>query len=154
GDGPATDPVPLQHLSAAVAAHVGNITIDRAPFLPLYQPNGALAGIVAMDDATNLNFYPDETFTNPTRLLTSIKTFWAKQDPATSQYSDVSANPGYSYLIVEPQTTQNQGYIEGPVSLYRVDSSGSISPDLYDFAASYPNGVANGLFVDSGNVYF
>jgi hypothetical protein len=128
-DGPTTDPTPLPALQ-----------IDS--ILPLYRPDGALAGILAIDTSNNLNFYPDETFTHPVLLLASVSHFASIQDPPAGLVGRISANPTYSYLLVTPL---NPG---GSQSIYRIDYSGSLSPDLYD------SPLISNYFVDSGNLYF
>ena len=129
-DGPGQAPVSLPSLAGV--------------FMPLYQPNGALAGIVALDDSHNLNFYPDQTFTNPTRLLANVDYFTSVQAPASSPLSFISGNPGYSFLIVQPLA----GF--GTNGIYRVDYSGTISARLFDLQG-WTN---NGAVVDSGSLYF
>jgi hypothetical protein len=129
-DGPTTDPTPLPAL-------------QMDSILPLYRPDGALAGIVAIDTSNNnLNFYPDETFTNPVLLLTSVSSFTPLQERPAGLPARVSANPTYSYLSV--QTLNRTSGVSGAV--YRIDYSGSLSAALYD---SPTYGI-----VDSGNLYF
>ena len=128
-DGPNTDPVSLPTLSSGV--------------LPLYQPDGMLAGLVALDSSHNLNFYRDETFTNPVQLLANIASFYGAQEPPlNARAARLSANPTYSFLVVQPQNTANE-------SIYRIDYSGSISADLYDSPGA---GVGQPI-VDSGSAY-
>jgi hypothetical protein len=132
GDGPTTDPVSLPPL-----------TVFASAVLPLYGPDGTLAGLVAVDSARNLNFYPDETFTNPKVLLTKVGYFTPEQEPHAGPISTVSTDPTYSFLIVQPTGSASQS-----AGVYRVDFSGSISGHLYDMVS------ANGTVVDSGNLYF
>jgi hypothetical protein len=129
GDGPATDPVNLPAL--------------RGSILPLYRPDGVLAGLVAMDASNNLNFYPDETFANPRLLLANVAYFAPLQEASAGAISRISSDPTYSFLEVTPANSNS-----GLRSVYRVDSSGSISADLYDILSEFRNAV-----VDSGNLY-
>jgi hypothetical protein len=123
-DSPSTDPVTLPSFAGTI--------------VPLYQPSGALAGIVAVDGSTNhLNFYADETFTNPTQLL-------ADAGPLDD---GIDAGSGYTYLVVQPAGAT----ITSPVgSLYRIDSTGTLSSDLYDFQGS--GGILG--VTDPDHVYF
>jgi hypothetical protein len=143
-DSPDTAPLNLPYISTSTQ---GDTPPIYTPILPLYRPNGALVGLVTMDKSSNLNFYPDETFTNPVRLLANVQAFWAEQaPPPLSSRANVSTEPGYSYLVV--QTPTSAGSVAA--SVYRVDYSGTISPDLYD--AQFP--YLDDAVVDSGNVYF
>src|SRR5262249_38740931 len=127
GDGSTTAPVELPEL--------------RGPILPLYRPDGALAGIVAIDAADNLNFYPDETFANPRLLVPNIGFFMPGQEAKVSPIAPVSTNPTYAFLAAQ------QG-IAGSSSIYRVDYTGAISTNLYDADFS------NGIVVASDTLYF
>jgi hypothetical protein len=129
-DGPTTDPVSLPAL------------LGRT-ILPLYRPDGALAGFVAIDASNNLNFYPDETFTHPQLLLSNAAYFRFQQEIQSGPISTISADPTYSFLLVAPSLGASS------TAVHRVDYSGSISADLYDL------GGGNGSpLVDSGNLYF
>jgi hypothetical protein len=110
-DGPTTDPVAIPSLSG--------------PVLPLYRPDGMLAGLVAIDATSQLNFYPDETFANPRVLLTNVFTF---RTPSNGR-PGVATDPTYSFLDVE-----SVGSAPQKNSLYRIDESGTLSPTLYEFA--------------------
>ena len=65
-DGPTTNPVELPALSGSV--------------LPLYRPDGALAGLVAVDAGHHLNFYPDETLATAQLLLANVASFTPEQE--------------------------------------------------------------------------
>jgi hypothetical protein len=134
-DGPTSDPVSLPALSGLALS---------ATVLPLYRPDGALAGLVTTDASNNLDFYPDETFTNPHVLLANIASFTPRQEAPSVPIATISANPIYSFLLVQPS-----GVSSGRSAVYRIDYSGSISADLYDAQNSF-----NGLVVNSGNLYF
>ena len=133
-DSPTTSPVTLPSLSAS----------PSGPILPLYRPDGTLAGLVAIDSSKNLNFYPDETLANPRLLLANANSFQVQQEPQAGPVSTTSANPTYSFLLVRPANS-----VSAPWAVYRVDYSGSISAELYSF-----QGSSDGLAVDSGNLYF
>ena len=128
GDGSTTAPVNLPALSG--------------PILPLYRPDGALAGLVAIDGAHNLNFYPDETFANPRLLLANVGFFIPRQEAKAGPISPISSNPTYSFLVVQPADNT------GASAVYRVDNTGAISADLYDVA-----GFSNGMAVGSDTLY-
>jgi hypothetical protein len=133
-DSATTSPVTLPALSASVVG----------PILPLYRPDGTLAGLVAIDTSKNLNFYPDETLANPQLLLANVAYFTVQQEPKAGPVSATSADPTYSFLLV---TSANS--VSAPSAVYRVDYSGSISANL-----DYFQGSSDGLVADSGNLYF
>src|SRR5262249_32865583 len=80
---------------------------------------------------------------NPRLLRQNVYTFVPEQEASAGQISLISSNPTYSYLLVRTSAAL-------PGATYRVDYSGSISADLYDFQGSYGFGIV----VDSGNMYF
>jgi len=129
-DSPATDPVPLPALSDGIA--------------PLYRPDGTLAGLLAIDSAHNLNLYPDETFTNPKVLLTNAGSFSLEQEPQPFGSYAGSADPTYGFLLVMPAAAGS-----GPLDIYHVDYSGTISSKLYTLQNVY-----NGLLVDAHTLYY
>jgi len=149
-DGAGAQATQLQHLTSYNLQGSGaNRASDLAPFLPLYSTAGKMTGIVAVDDQGNLNLYPNETFTNPTLLLADVATFGISQALpvlAGATGSSVSAQPGYAYLSVLRKSTNI-------TSVYRVDSSGAFSADLFDYADAI-SFINNDAKVDSGNLYF
>jgi len=149
-DSATAQPTQLQHLGSYNLQGSGAARAsDLAPFLPLYSTAGKMTGIVAVDDQGNLNLYPDETFTNPTLLLADVATFGMTQAPpvlADSTGSAVSAQPGYAYLSVLRKSINTS-------SIYRVDSSGAFSSDLFDYTDTFAF-LGNDAQVDSGNLYF
>jgi hypothetical protein len=128
-DGPTTDPVNLPTLSY--------------PILPLYRPDGTLAGLVATDASNNLNFYADETFSNPRLLLANVQFYTLAQEGRAGPSFGMPVNPTYSFLLVSGGSVAR-----GAAAVYRIDYSGTISADLYDLFF----GVS--VLVDSGNLYF
>jgi len=136
GDSATTAPTPLPLGSGAI--------------LPLYQATGALGGIVALDDAQNLNFYPDATFTHPTQLLSNVSAMVIWQEPPATPGQHFSANPYYAYLNVKLNGATSPGKV------YRIDATGALSADLYDFQS--PNDYTalvrddTVYFVDAGTV--
>lgn len=131
-DGPGTPPVSLPLLTSAI--------------LPLYRPDGILAGLVAVDSAHNLSLYPDETMTNARVLLTDVVSVRSRQERGPRlEVSD----PTYSFL----QVMQAPGALYG--SVYRIDYTGHISGSLHDFAGSVDEAVveSNTLFVTEANSY-
>lgn len=138
-------PIQLQHLSSYNLQGGANRASDIATMLPLYSANGKMSGIVAVDDQGNLNLYPDETFTNPTLLLANVTTFGVTQAPPVMAGTPMSAQPGYAYLSVLRNSTGS--------SIYRVDSSGAFSADLFDYTDPIAF-LGNDAEVDSGNLYF
>jgi hypothetical protein len=128
GDSATTAPIQLPALSAGLAA--------------LYQPSGDLAGFVTVDASGNLNLYPDETFANPRVLLSNVSGITRLQTPAVSALTTISADPGYSFLQVRFNNSTS--------SLYRIDYTGSLSLDLYDFSGT----IAYGEATDTNNLYF
>jgi hypothetical protein len=124
-DSPTTAPIELPFITGTILA--------------LYQPNGALAGFVMMDSAQNLNFYPDQTFANPIALLTNVHDFAPQQTAPLSLLTNVSADPTYSMLAVS--------FTNLSTSLYRIDYTGTLSQDLYEFAGQGEE------FFDSHNMY-
>lgn len=144
----ATRQIALVHPGDSATTAPTTLTLGSDQVLPIYQATGALAGIVALDDAEHLNFYPDATFTHPTQLLsnvTSIGSIW--QEPPALPSVDFSANPTYAYLVVKSATSVGAG------GLYRVDSTGTISGDLYEF--QNPQAASTSLpLVKDDTVYF
>jgi len=132
-DSPTTTPVSLPELT------IGTIA-------PLYRPDGTLAGIVAMDNAGQLNFYADETFTQPRLLASNVESFYQQQEPA--DVYGVSANPTYSYLGIQPAAAAGSSTLP-PRGIHRIDFTGTISADLADVQPAF-----NGSLVDAGNLYF
>lgn len=125
-DGPATPPVSLRLLSSAI--------------LPLYSPEGVLAGLVAVDAAQNLNFYPDETLANPRVLLTNVSSITPRQERHSGL---VAANPTYSFLEVRPTANGVTN------TVYRIDYTGAISGALYHLFGSTAGAAveSNTLFI-------
>jgi hypothetical protein len=129
-DSPTTDPVTLPPLAGSI--------------LPLYRPDGTLAGLAAVDASNNLNLYPDETFANPRLLQANVASFSPVQEATAGPDSSISSNPTYSFLLIN-----RSPIFDGPLSVYRVDYSGSISADLYDLP-----GRPDATIVHAGTVYF
>jgi hypothetical protein len=97
----------------------------NGPVLPLYQPGGALAGFIMVDAGLNLNFYSDQTFTNPKVLLTNVVGFAPIQaGPVSGLMNSLSADPSFAYLSLI--------HLDNSQSLFRVDYTGVLSADLYD----------------------
>jgi hypothetical protein len=128
-DGPTTDPLNLPTLSY--------------PILPLYRPDGTLAGLVATDASNNLNFYADETFSNPRLLLANVQFYTLAQEGQAGPSFGMSVNPTYSFLLLSGGSVAR-----GAEAVYRIDYSGTISADLYDLSFRVS------MLVDSGNLYF
>jgi hypothetical protein len=127
-DSPTTDPVNLPSWVSRI--------------VPLYRPDGTLAGLLTTDASENLNFYTDETFSDPRLLLTNAGFFEAAQEPPPGPLDGPSVNPTYAFLM-------NPGNgARGGEAVYRIDHSGNISPDLYDVSFKVST------LVDSGNLYF
>jgi len=124
-DGSATPPVSLPLLSSAI--------------LPLYSPEGVLAGLVAVDAAHNLNFYPDETLANPRVLLTNVSSITPRQERHSGL---VASNPTYSFLEVRETASGSAG------TVYRIDYTGAISGALYNLLGS-----SNGAVVESNTLF-
>jgi hypothetical protein len=127
-DSPTTAPLELPMLTGAV--------------LTLYKPDGSLAGFVMVDSGNNLNFYKDATFTAPTVLMSGIQGISPLQTAPLSELTGVSADPTYSFLTV--------GFPNDTTSLYRIDYSGVLSADLYDFKGD----MTYGETMDASNLYF
>lgn len=109
--------------------------------VPLYSPDGTLAGLVGVDAKQNLDFYPDETFSNPTTLLSGVASVGRIAGSTMSEFTDVATDPTYALIDVINQST-------GTSSLYRVDYQGHLSAKLYDW-----RGDMNGALEDSTNLY-
>jgi hypothetical protein len=99
-----------------------------------------LAGLLTTDASENLNFYADETFSNPQLLLTNAQFFETAQEPPAGALDGPSVNPTYAFLM--------KNGASGGEAVYRIDYSGNISPDLYDLSFRVST------LVDSGNLYF
>jgi hypothetical protein len=108
------------------------------PLVPLYTSGGALGGLVLLNSITSsLDFYDDNTFTNPTVLATGV-TSWSDlaDDSAVDNTGDVGATIAFLSL-----TTSNG------TSLWRVTASG-VAANVYT-ATGTLEGVA-----DQNNIYF
>ncbi len=107
--------------------------------------SGALNGIVGIDTSGNLNFYSDTTFSSPRHLLANASSFHI-----------VSASPTYAFLEVLSTSDSENNSNAG--SLYRVDSTGAISADLYDYqscaAANCLNSSAGIPTPDGRSLFF
>jgi hypothetical protein len=128
-DGPTADPVNLPNLGSRI--------------LPLYRPDGTLSGLVAIDGSENLNFYADETFSNPRQLLANVQFLETAQERPAGPITGISVNPTYAFIMVSGGSVASGG-----AAVHRIDYSGTISADLYDlfYRAS--------VLIDSGNLYF
>jgi hypothetical protein len=134
----------LVHLTDSASTDPVTLPIT-SQVLPLYGATGALAGLVAMDTGNHLNFYADETFANPTRLLANVGFFYAQEAPSTTP---ATSDPTFAYLTVLPAGSNQFAPTGG--SVYKIDSSGALSTDLYDY-----QGAGYGLSVaDQGHAYF
>jgi hypothetical protein len=111
------------------------------PLVVLYHANGVLSGFVTANQSNQLVFYPGVTFTNPVILLSGVNGYGTLQS-SLSQLSQIPADPTYALLAIQSMS--------GAFSVYRVDDSGQVSADLYDFQGSYDNGV----ITDTSNLYF
>jgi hypothetical protein len=106
----------------------------------LYDPSGALAGIVTLDASQHLVLYADETFTNPKVLLNNVFNFSDFRAPDVSSMVLVSSRPGSAMIVVyAPDLSQ---------TLYRVDYTGTVSPTLYTFQGSW------GSLIQDANSFF
>ena len=125
--------------SADTAPTVVNITTPTlATLLPLYQASGKLGGLVLLNSTTNdLDFYSDDTFTNPS-VLTGGVTSWF--DVADDSSVDNTGGVGATTAFLSMTTASG-------TSLWRVPSSGSAA-NVYT-ASGILQGVA-----DQNNVYF
>jgi hypothetical protein len=104
-----------------------------------------LTGLVATDSSNHLNFYADETFTNPTQLLANVGFFDFPQATATTP---AASGPTTAYLTVHPPGTSPYSGTGG--SVYRIDSKGTLSADLYDFQGMVTRGLT---VVDQDHAY-
>jgi hypothetical protein len=130
----------LVHLADAPATAPVELPPLNSPLVALYHASGELSGFLMVDQSNQLDFFPNSTFTNPTVLLSGVNSFGAIQGPL-SLFTQVLANPTYAFLAVQSKA--------GSFSLYRIDDSGKISADLYDFQGSYDDGVLS----DTSNLY-
>ncbi|MDR3418716.1 MAG: hypothetical protein P4L83_21290 [Nevskia sp.] len=132
----ADDVVQLVHYTDSATTPPSILALDEVAAANQLQSiantDGTLGGIVALDARNNLLFYGDISFSAPKTLLTSV---------ATTLLQD--AESGFEFIAVT--------FTSGKTSLYRLDSHGTLSGDLYNFqgTASYISGVSNG-----GNLYF
>lgn len=126
------------------SATTAPVTVPSAPMGAIYNSDGSLAGLLALDASGNLKFYKDLSFTNPKQLLSGLSgcVFYSSlgSEPSSPQQATGDA------IIGAVKTTS--GY---SVSLYHVDGNGNVSGDLYD---SQLNGGINSSAIDSHNLYF
>lgn len=107
---------------------------------PLYSSSGLLAGLVAISSTGQLNFYADESFTNPTTLLNGAISFRSLIPRTVSPVQNLSAMPTRAFLQVM--------FSDGSQRLYRVSSSGAISASLHTFQSDI-----HSIAVDANNLY-
>jgi hypothetical protein len=122
----------LVHINDSATTAPTTVALGSGTVLTLYKATGELAGIVAVDDTQNLNLYADTTFTHPTQLLSNVTSMTAWQEPSTPQGNFAAAH-SYAYLVVKSTTSVGAG------SVYRIDSTGAFSDDLYDFQSPVGN---------------
>jgi hypothetical protein len=127
--------------STSTAPAVVNITTTG--MTPLYDPSGALAGLVVLDPAThNLYLYADESFTHPTTLVPG--------DGATQ--IDLLYNTGSRVLVFGGPSNGTVLFMSltnaAGSFLYRISYSGAITKE-YTAAGAVGGGVA-----DATNLYF
>jgi len=123
--------------------------LAQGQLVALYQPNGMLAGVVANDCSGNLNFYHDETFTNPVQLLQGAAIVELLAPPRqASVLTPISTQPTLAFLVLK---------VGAQTQLRRIDYTGSLSSDLYDFASTpqFAGPQAyEGFAADAANLYF
>jgi hypothetical protein len=139
GGGPASFEWYLVHLADSPSVAPLEVPSLKGPIVALYHASGALAGFLTVDESNRLVFFSGATFTNPKVLLSGVTGFGTLQG-ALSPFAQINANPTYAFIAVPSATT--------PYSLYRVDDSGTLSADLYDFQGSY-----GGVTSDASNLY-
>jgi hypothetical protein len=140
GGGPASVRWYLVHLADSPSTAPLEVPSPKGPIVALYHASGAMAGFLTVDHSNRLVFYSDATFTNPKVLLSGVTGFGTFLG-SLSPFTQINANPTYAFIAVPSATTS--------YSLYRVDDSGTLSADLYDFQGNYDNGVIN----DASNLY-
>lgn len=128
--------------SSTTAPTVINITTATplsSPLVPLYKSGGALGGMVLLDSKGNLDFYSDDTFTNP-MVLTSGVTQWFNivDDSTVNNTGGTGASTAFLSVTTSSGT-----------SLLRVPSSGAASNVYTASGGPLLRGVA-----DTNNVYF
>jgi hypothetical protein len=134
----------LIHLTDAPTAAPLLLPSLNGDVVPLYQSSGLLGGLLNLDSSHNLNFYADETFTNPTLLLANVVSYAPFPASGLSPLVSVSSTPTFSFVIVQ--------FLGGTASLYRVDYAGRLSADLHDFQGGQYGGY--GFAQDGNNFYF
>lgn len=131
----------LIHLTDAATTIPTPVAMPLGSVVPLYSPDGKLSGFVGLDAQQNLNFYADETFSNPTNLLSGVNSFGTATGSIVSEFSDVTTHPTYAWInVMDPSTAKE--------SLYRVDYQGHLSAKLYDW-----QGELRDVREDSLNLY-
>jgi hypothetical protein len=123
----------LIHLTDSPSTAALELTTLASQPSPLYGTDGMLKGLIAMDTTGHLNLYADETFTNSTQLLAGVTGFSVTQPPALVQAAA-------AYLTVNSSSGE---------AVYKIDSTGTLSADLYDFH----NGDRQLLAIDQDHVY-
>jgi hypothetical protein len=107
--------------------------------LPLYRSGGALGGMVLLDSTGNLDFYGDDTFTNPTVLTSGVTQYF---DLVDDKGVDNTGGTGASTAFLSVVTANG-------TAIWRVPATGTAS-NIYT-----PAGILGLTAVaDNNNVYF
>jgi len=115
------------------------LAVGVTGFIPIYQSSGALSGLLSLDvSRNNLNFYTNDSFTNPAILLAGVSAYNNLYD--VNQTNQPVLGEDFVFLNVMIGTTN---------SLYRVTGSGTANK-LYTAAGSLGYTVAQ----DDTNLYF
>lgn len=142
GGGSASFNYILIHLSDTTSTPPTALPALPGNLLALYGPGGALGGFVVADTAGHLLFYPGDTFKNPKIVLSNVSGFEPFQGQNVLTLVPLSSTPGSALILVTAPDLSK--------ALYRIDYTGALSADLYDFQGS-PTG---GSVQDSQYFYF
>jgi hypothetical protein len=121
------------------------VSIKTTSMTPLYNPSGALTGLVLINPSNNtLYLYADDTFTSPSTLLTNVAGYSVLYDD-TGLASQSNAYNGSNVFLTIINTSSTE-------SVYRVTYAGASS-----FALQYTDtagGTLGNAVGDSANIYF
>ena len=131
----------IQYSDSATTAPAA-ITITPGTITPLYQPSGALSGLLARESSTNsLNFYATTAFTNPIQIATGVT---SGNVMFVFEGQGNTAFAGSVDFVTASSTTAGIT----TTHLYRVKYDGTFM-DVYT-----TNGFLSGAVVDDTYLYF
>lgn len=137
----------VQIVHIADGATTAPTTVDVRPVAPIYDNTGKLGGIIAYDNAGNLIFANNSSFTSPVTLLSNLTYL------QVLNLADPTASVGAGAIFIAAYTADNN------TTIYRIDSTGNMVNEYSVNTNTYlSNGISQiipmAFTVDQHNVYF